>query len=305
MPGRATVSPMDVTITNVGEALAESFRDYALVHGPEHDESYTLPEELVRFDPAAEPAVLVFDADGAIAGAASVMLDGYSTEGIARFRILHAADQQAYPLMLERLLPQLPDDVTRAFVFLPEDAGTIEDVLAQVGFGVSRRATILVHEAPGDVTVPPAPDGVVLSPAGPEVAEVAASLINVVFRDQPGHYDMTAARAAEILGRRRIVSGGTLVAWRDGAPVGLVITAEDPDELAYAEIETLGVMPDEQGIGIGKTLLCSAIAAAARMNHTRVTLSTGENNLRALGLYLGAGFRVEDVRVCWELALGR
>lgn len=296
---------MDVTITDVGPALVDPFREYARVHGPEHDESYTLSEELVRFDPAAEPAVLSFAANGAIVGAGSVMVDGFSTEGAARFRILHAADPRAYPLMLERLLPQLPDGIARAFVFLPENAGGIEDVLAGAGFGVSRRATILVHESPGHVAVPPAPDGVVLSPAGPEVAELAANLINTVFHGQPGHYDMSAERAAEILGRRRIVSEGTLVAWRDGALAGLVITAEDPDELAYAEIETLGVMPDEQGRGIGKALLCSAVAAAARMNHTHVTLSTGEDNRRALGLYLKVGFRVEEVRVCWELSLGR
>ena len=90
------IMPVDAT-------MRDAFIGYALVRGPEHDESWVGPEDLATFDPAEEPAALALDEQGEVVGAASLMLRGYAGEGMARLRILHAtetADQRQLPRRL-------------------------------------------------------------------------------------------------------------------------------------------------------------------------------------------------------------
>jgi ribosomal protein S18 acetylase RimI-like enzyme len=101
-----------------------------------------------------------------------------------------------------------------------------------------------------------------------------------------------------------VIREGTIMAWRGGVPVGVVITVFDHDLTRAGEIETLAVTPANQGVGLGSALLRTALVAAADRGCTVVTLSVSAANRRALALYLDAGFTVADVRVCWEAHLG-
>ena len=295
-------SQLTTRIRNVTVANRDAFLEYARTFGPEHDESYVAaPEDLAAFDPKREPGVIALGRDDAVLGAASVMLHGYSEEGLGRFRILHAADPALYAPMLERVLKRLPERVQRPFLFLPENAGPIEAELVSWGFVETRRAYLLTHARPGSVReVPPPPDTLLMPATGADAA-TWARVVNEAFHGEPGRYEMTAEGARDLLTRPRIIRDGTLTAWRVGQPIGVVLAIGDPDDPSSVEIETLAVVPGHQGGGIGKALLRTALRAAAAEGCKSVTLSTGAANRRALKLYADAGFKVDDVRVCWQV----
>jgi ribosomal protein S18 acetylase RimI-like enzyme len=291
----------EVRIVDVDGELTDHLLRYAVAHGAEHDDSYAGEGEFAAFDSAGEPAAVALDDEGDLLGAASVMLDGYAGEGLARFRILHATDPAIYPSLIEHMLARLPDEVGRVFLFLPEDAGPVEDALSSAGFVISRRAYILDHTDPANVHVPEPSEDTRLVPALATAAGDWAHIVNAAFHGEPGRYDVTVERAHELLSRPRVIREATLIAWRGGMPAGLVLTVADDERPYAAEIETLAVAPAHQGIGLGTLLMRSAVHAAAEHGRRRVSLSVSASNRRALPIYLDAGFNVEDVRVCWQL----
>ena len=294
-------STTNTRIIDVDAAMSGAFLKYARTFGGEHDDSYVEPDELARFDPEREPAVVALGVDDTVIGAASVMLDGYLGEGLARFRILHAALRTLYTPLLARVFERLPDEARQVFLFLPEEAGPIENELALAGFGVTRRAYLLGNPDPAGARVIEPPADVELQQATDADAARWTDVINAAFRGDPGRYDMVPEGAARLLGRPRVIRDGTLIARRDGEPAGLVLTVVSADDPTGAEIESLAVTPAHQGVGIGKALLSAALRAAADSGCTSVALSANATNRRALGLYLDAGFGIDEIRVCWQL----
>jgi ribosomal protein S18 acetylase RimI-like enzyme len=292
-----------IRVVDVDGELTDAFVEYARRFGPVHDDSYVMDENLASFDPAVEPAVLAFDGSDAPLGAASVMLAGYANEGLSRFRILHASDPTLYPLLIDAVLARLPQGISRAFLFLPEHADEIVDALATAGFAESRRSYIMLHTSPGAVAESELPAETVLEEALPTSGGQWANVVNAAFRGQPGRYDMSESRAAELLARPRVIRGGTLLACRGGTPSGIVLTVGDEHSPYSAEIETLAVVPADQHVGLGRAMLRAAVRAAGHDGRTSVMLSVSTFNKRALAMYLGAGFGVHDVRVCWEKRL--
>lgn len=57
-----------------------------------------------------------------------------------------------------------------------------------------------------------------------------------------------------------------------------------------AEILTLAVAPHARGCGLGRALLCEAIAKAERSGADAMFLEVGHDNPAALALYAGLGF---------------
>lgn len=293
--------PDDLRVVDVDDARAEAFLRYAREFGAVHDDSFVTDEDLAVFDPSIEPAVMVLDGTEVPLGAASVMLRGYETEGLGRFRILHATDAQTYTRLLDAVLARVPAHVGRVFVFMPEFPGEAGDALAQAGFAESRRAYVMLHSSPGQVMEPELPSETMLELAHPTAATDWAHVVNMAFWGEPGRYEMTPGRAAELLGRPRVIRSGTLMAFRGGSPAGLVMTVADEDDVYGAEVETLAVLPADQHVGLGRALLREALRAAGREGRSSVSLSVSTSNKRALALYLDAGFGVHDVRVCWDL----
>ncbi len=293
-------------IVDVSEPSVTDFMEYVRAHASEHDDSFALPEDLASFDPEREPAAIAIDDDGAFVGAASLMIDGYETEGNARFRILHAVAPDAYSPLLEAVLSRVPADVRRAFLFLPaRPSDPVIRALTDRGFTETRRAYLLEHPDITTMLRPDPPDGVTLRVADPDAGEHWARVINQAFGDQPGRYDMTTTRASETLARDRVISDATLIAWRDGVPVAVVLTVVDSDEEGAVEIESLGVVPVAQHQGVGSALLRAALSRATTLGYRTACLSASERNETALALYFNAGFRVADERVCWQADLER
>jgi len=290
----------EVRILDVDSPLAEPFLAYVRAYGAQHDDSHIAPEDLARFDPGIEPAVIALDEGQSVVGAASLMLEGFSDEGSARFRILHALYPEHYPALVDAVLARVPSSVDRVFLLLPEHAGDIQDSLGLIGFGVCRRAYVLRHRDPRSAVHVDYPSETHVQLAAAAVAGDWAAVVNSAFHGHPGHVEMTYDRAGELLSCPRVLHEGTLIAYKSGVSAGVVLTMVDASDAGAAAIEMLAVTSGNQGIGIGRALLHDAVSAAGRCGCRWVTLSVSTFSRRAVAMYLDSGFRAEDIRVCWE-----
>jgi mycothiol synthase len=271
------------------------FVDWARVHGGEHDDSYTQGPDLQRFPTPGEIAALAVY-EGRLAGAASLMVDGYVESGLARFRILHATRSEAYEALFRWIVARMPPEVHHVFCFLPEQAPAAEAV-AGLGFAPTRYAVILERE-PAPVPEACVPPDIEIRVAIASDAIAWASVANAAFGGDPGRYEMTEERAASLLCDERVLA--SFIAWKGTEPVGLSNVWQDAESPSpSAEIATLAVVPQAQGQGLGRALLRRALASATEAGLYWATLSTGSVNRPALGLYTSEGFRVSETRVCW------
>jgi ribosomal protein S18 acetylase RimI-like enzyme len=101
-------------------------------------------------------------------------------------------------------------------------------------------------------------------------------------------FDPNAARATA---KMMLESGAqTLVAERDGTPLGFVILhAQSSTHLA---INAIAVSLSERGKRIGQRLMLAAEHHARSLGVSRITLSTAQVNLAALDLFLRSGFTI-------------
>jgi ribosomal-protein-alanine N-acetyltransferase len=77
------------------------------------------------------------------------------------------------------------------------------------------------------------------------------------------------------------------------APKGLVLCRAVADEL---EILTVAVAPDARRRGVAKALMSAAVEAAQAAGSTQAFLEVAVDNMEAVGLYAGLGFRRSGVR---------
>jgi ribosomal protein S18 acetylase RimI-like enzyme len=168
------------------------------------------------------------------------------------------------------------------------------------GFKTTRRSYVLEHTDPRSVCVTEPPSGISVSPATPLMAGMWAEVVNSAFMDFPCRHYMSLEQARVTLPRPSVIEAGTLIARRTGVPAGVVLTVSGQDESDVAEIEVLGVVPAEQGHGLGRMLLGSALRAAADAGARAVRLATLPVDEPLLDLYLDMGFTVVRTRDCWE-----
>ena len=69
-------------------------------------------------------------------------------------------------------------------------------------------------------------------------------------------------------------------------------------------INSLVVSPSHRGRGLGRALLCDAIATLRRAGEDRVRLTVFADNAPAVALYRSVGFTVEDVSSVYQKAAG-
>ena len=83
------------------------------------------------------------------------------------------------------------------------------------------------------------------------------------------------------------------VAKKEGKVVGFVSFAELHDDLT---VVALGIIPEYQGVGVGRRLVASAEKEAKRLKKKRILVSTSNDNLPALAFYQRLGFQIYEVK---------
>lgn len=143
--------------------------------------------------------------------------------------------------------------------------------------------------------------------------------------DEPAARELTAALAAELLGRYdgRPGSGGEPPAGDFDPPAGAFFLAADEKrplgcggvcryDASTAEIRRMYVTPEARGRGLGRLVLAALEAEAKELGYETIRLETGNLQPEAVGLYLSHGFEpidcfgpyVDDERsLCFEKRL--
>jgi ribosomal protein S18 acetylase RimI-like enzyme len=110
-----------------------------------------------------------------------------------------------------------------------------------------------------------------------------------LFLEDPDERQDALRSVREILDGRwgELVPAGSWIAERDGRSGGAVLSVGSP---AGALVADVVVDPELQGVGLGRRLLTTALAALRGSGERRIYLNVTEGNERALRLYRRLGF---------------
>jgi ribosomal protein S18 acetylase RimI-like enzyme len=127
--------------------------------------------------------------------------------------------------------------------------------------------------------------------ATPEDAEAISGILRVAFSQfkndyTPEAFEVVTPPATEIA--MRFAAGPQWVAVVDDNPVGTVSVFPEPDHLY---IRSMAVLPEAQGLGVGKKLLYAVEAYAVEVGFERLFLHTTYFSKSALRLYEKFGFQ--------------
>lgn len=81
--------------------------------------------------------------------------------------------------------------------------------------------------------------------------------------------------------------------WQENQLIGYALLVRLPFD---AELQAIGVLPEQRGQGIGCQLLEAVLAVAARWQSERVLLEVRESNAAAIRLYNSVGFQQDGCR---------
>lgn len=216
------------------------------------------------------------------------------------------------------LLVGLAEQRTREIVFAPgaEEPKAVSqgtntrtpgaaELLRSRGYTVDRTFWRMSIEL-GDEE-PPAPtwpDGIELRPMrlGTDDRAVNETVVTA-FRDHWGSSPLPFEewRQLRIYGNRLFDPELWLLAWNGDRLVGASLNLDEDGE---AWVQTLGVLREARGKGLGKALLIESFRAFHRRGHRKIYLGVdSENATGATGLYENAGMVVDREWLHWEKQL--
>ena len=154
------------------------------------------------------------------------------------------------------------------------------------------------------IAVPPPAAGVTVRTFVVGRDEDAWLAVNAAaFRDHPEQGAMTADDLAHRMAQAWFDPAGFFLAERDGDLVGFHWTKIHPANAAggaVGEVHVLGVLPDAQGLGLGKTLTMVGLRHLQSRGLREVMLYVESDNTAALALYQRLGFRHVSTDVMYE-----
>lgn len=146
-------------------------------------------------------------------------------------------------------------------------------------------------------------------PAGPDDAPALARVHVTAWRETydgilpPGYLDRLSVPLQARRWRRRLTDGAEVTLLAEGASgvVGYASTAWSRHSGAEheAEINTLYLVRDAQGLGLGRDLLTAAARVMAARGATALVIGVLRDNARARGFYERLGGRCEDGAGDW------
>ncbi|WP_310832670.1 GNAT family N-acetyltransferase [Paenibacillus pedocola] len=295
-------------IEKLDEVRKEEFLNFCRKHRNELDDSFLYEEDLAEYEPNAEnPTYIALNPYGAIAGAASLILDDYSRRGRkARFRILHAEtdDPEVYRELLQAVL-QYTAGLDKLNIFVPTVNTGDMDKLTAAGFTVERYSYLLVRD---EEVLPETsiPEGYELRPFQPGVDEaVWCEVRNAGFAKLKGsETPATPDMVSSMIAGADYIEGGMLLLYHGGKAVGIVRGADDEyNDAPIMNIGPVALLPEYQGKGLGRVLLRAALHLSRNKGYTRSILCVNAENERAQALYTGEGFKQVEAAACYKYDL--
>lgn len=281
-----------------------AFREYFNKYAVEQDVSYPPLDNYLPSDD--EPAYILLDDNGGIAGAAALMLQKeYRDAKTGRFRIFHCIDKEHdnYKLLLDKILPHASglDDI---YCFVDEINTETRNVWESIGFRVKRFSWVLEREADNYIT-PSFPEGYELKQLVKGRDEQAwCDIINESFANMLGHVHMHPYKFDQLRGEPGHLEEGLKLLWHNDKPVGTIsLVKEDDNGEDMIFIEAVSLLNSYQGKGLGKNLIRAGIDFAKNFGVKKVMLCVNAENELAAELYFKEGFQKEAFIMCYSLKL--
>lgn len=286
----------------------KDFFDYCRKHRNEVDDSFLYEEDLKAFEPNAEnPTYIMINQQGEIIGAASLIIDEYNRRGQrARFRIFHSEreDTSNYKGLLQALLKHT-EGLKKVYIFVPLNNKPLMEYMEQLDFSLERYAFVLVRE---DLDVPEVnvPKDYRIESFRPGTDErIWSEVRNAGFAKLKGNETpVTPEMVAKMVSSNDYLDGGMKIISHLGKPVGIVRGADDEYENApIMNIGPLAIIPEYQGLGLGRLLLRASLQFAKEKGYNKTILSVNGENERAQALYIKEGFKQVEGVACYEYVL--
>lgn len=290
-----------VPLTN---ELVPKFREYFLTYANEQDESFPPQENYtVRHD---EPVYLLIDEVNNIIGAVALILHKqYVDVKKARFRIFHCIkqDMNHYRLLLDEILRHT-HELHSVYCYITEKHTQVYDIWEKLGFTIWRYSWILKRTT-DDVKPVSFPDGFEIRTMRDGVDDQAwCDIINEAFADMLGHTEMLPEKIHEWRTEPGYLSNGMKLLWHENKPIGtlaLIKETENGEEMIF--IESIAVLNEYQGKGLGRNILRYGVQFAKDFGTKHVMLSVNAENEKAAELYLNEGFEKNELYICYHLIL--
>lgn len=91
--------------------------------------------------------------------------------------------------------------------------------------------------------------------------------------------------------------------WKTNGRILGFATLVEGDDKTETEIRTIGVLPTARGKGIGRALLQHCLVKTKSLGFERSHLTVAVKNIRALDLYVQAGFKIIEKYQCYRMSL--
>jgi ribosomal protein S18 acetylase RimI-like enzyme len=181
-----------------------------------------------------------------------------------------------------------------AYVQALVEADDAEAGLALAAAGIPRAATLLSLERPAG------PEDAGIHPEVVLTYAKGGDLTALIQRTLQGAADVPSLQealpASEILASYRPGAADPPPHWYRaealGEPVGCLLL--NPLADGALELKYMGVVPEERGKGLGRTLMRRAIEEAVQGGFPRMTVLVDEANAAAKATYFGHGFRLRE-----------
>jgi mycothiol synthase len=285
----------------------QEFIDYCKRYRADFDSTFIHDEDLKRFKVHSEnPTYILLDDKNNINGTVSLIINSYFKKGKrGRFRIFHAVEPKSdwYKLMLESILKHT-HELNKIYLHVPGENVEIAKVLQSLSFNIERYSFGLVRDELDIPEVSFSQDfRIGTFEAGKDEA-AWCEVINLAFANISGS---DIQRTPEMINMEEDdghLEDGAMILYHKEIPIGTIrVTSELENEITYAFISSLCVKPEYQGMGLGRSLLRSALRYGRSKGMPRAMLSVNAENDKALELYIKEGFRRDYTSVCYQYDL--
>lgn len=289
-------------VEQVTKQTKQDFITFCIKHRNKIDDSYISDRELELFTPLIEPAYIIRNDKNDVIGAVSLMLtEDYKHTKKARFRIFYSvlSNQFIYQQLLNSINHHLEKgDYTYAFT--NETAYEQKSSLQEIGFQVERYVYVLERD---DLEITPAQfsEEYMVKTFEEGKDEPFYCLVrNEGFKQLIGYTPLTTETVKEMRYWEDHLEDGILLLFHNEKPVGVVRTGKDYFKNAhYAAVNSLPVIPEYQGKGLGRQLLRASLIRGKEKGLEKGFLCVNAENEGAAKLYEQEDFYKTESFVCY------
>ncbi|MDT8717544.1 GNAT family N-acetyltransferase [Clostridium sp. 19966] len=285
----------------------KAFGDYCKKHRKELDDSFLYDEDLESFQPGKDNPTYVITKDEEITAAISLIIDDYDRKGKkARFRIFHSEieDVECYDMLFKAIMRHT-EQFNKVFLFIPIKNVKLIQFIEALNFKVERYSFLFLREAEEAKELSLYKDYEIRNFQVNRDEEIWCSIRNAAFAHLQGsETPMTPDMIPKRLLGSDYVEGGMMILYNREKPVGVVrVGTDEYENLPVMYIGPLAIIPEYQGMGLGRNLLRAALAFVKERGCSRTLLSVNAENDRAKRLYLQEGFKEAEAVVCYKYDL--